>query len=86
MKTYNSGMDAWHYFKRDFIKLRELMLTYKLDNKMLKKSPFTGVSVSLVGRNLWLASKIKDIDPETDDSNLQSPSMRSYGFNINIQF
>jgi len=52
----------------------------------LKKTPFTGVSVSLVGRNLWLASKIKDIDPETDDSNLQSPSMRSYGFNINVQF
>ena len=86
MKTYNSSVDAWHYFKRDFIKLRELMLTYKFDNKMLKKTPFTGVSVSLVGRNLWLASKIKDIDPETDDSNLQSPSMRSYGFNINVQF
>lgn len=86
MQTYNNNVNAWHYFKRDFIKLRELMLTYNFDKKMLKKLPFSGVSMSLVGRNLWLASKIKDIDPELGDSNLQSPSMRSYGFNINIQF
>jgi TonB-linked SusC/RagA family outer membrane protein len=86
MQTYNRNLYAWHYFKRDFIKLRELMLTYNFDKKMLNKLPFSGVNVSLIGRNLWLLSKIKDIDPEVGDGNLQTPAMRSYGFNINIQF
>ncbi|MET2983698.1 SusC/RagA family TonB-linked outer membrane protein [Aureibaculum conchae] len=77
---------------KTFAKLREVTLTYNIPSKTLKKTFFKSASISLIGRNLlyWTeADTFGDLDTytvSTGDTNLQQPSQRSYGFNINLQF
>jgi hypothetical protein len=59
----------------------------------MSRMGFSGGSVSLIGRNLYLWSKIKNIDPETafDASNVQGiefgqfPTARSLGLSFSIR-
>jgi TonB-linked SusC/RagA family outer membrane protein len=48
-----------------FLKLRELRLSYQLPHKWLDKTVVKSLSLSLVGRNLAVWSKVKHVDPET---------------------
>lgn len=76
-----------------FIKLRDISLTYTLPKKFLKNT-FTGASISLVGRNLWLISvsddNVHNWDPselsQTYGENGQLPGTKSYGMNIKLTF
>ena len=78
--------------QKTFAKLREVTLTYNLPNKVLKKTFMNSASISFVGRNLFYwsdADTYGDLDTytvSTGDTNLQQPSQRSYGFNVNFQF
>lgn len=78
-----------------YIKLREVVLTYSLPSTMLEKSFFNGVSVSLVGSNLWIISKdLPHADPEASQGsgNVQGwqsgvmPTTRNIGLTVNLQF
>lgn len=80
-------------YDASFIKLRELSLNYNFDKKLLEKTPFTGISVSVYGRNLWtIYSSVPNIDPESsyNNSNGQGfeygslPSRRSFGFSLKL--
>ncbi len=83
-------------YNASFLKLRELSLGYTFPQSLLQKLRFVkGLSVSLVGRNLWTIIKHTDnIDPESayNTSNGQGlelngyPATRSIGFNVNIKF
>tara|TARA_R110002020_G_scaffold97708_1_gene233122 strand:- start:40158 stop:43253 length:3096 start_codon:yes stop_codon:yes gene_type:complete len=84
--TSNNQNKNYHYYKETFIKLREVVLTYNLSEKLMEKTPFTDLSISLIGRNLWLSSDVPNIDPDSGQDNLQTPSTRSIGFNINAKF
>lgn len=84
--TSNYPYKNYHYYKETFIKLREVTLTYQFTDKLLERTPFDALDVSLVGRNLWLASKIPNVDPDPGVDNLQAPSIRNIGFNINARF
>jgi TonB-linked SusC/RagA family outer membrane protein len=77
------------------VRLRELVLGYSLPSNVLEKTPFSNVSISLVGRNLFfLVNKAKYFDPEQSVGvgNLQGiesfniPTTRDYGFNIKLNF
>lgn len=78
-----------------FIKLREVSLSYTLNKNSLAKTPFTAVSISLVGRNLFiLYDSLNNIDPESNYNNGNGqgfeygslPSRRYAGINLNIKF
>ncbi len=84
--TSNYPYRNYHYYKETFIKLREITLTYNFNNDFLERTPFSALNVSLVGRNLWLASRIPNVDPDPGVDNLQAPSTRNIGFNINANF
>jgi len=84
---------------KTYAKLRELTFTYSLPTKMFAKSFISRVDISLVGRNLlyFFPSKFKDMDVDQysgrtiysghqREYDLQTPTTRSYGFNINIGF
>jgi TonB-linked SusC/RagA family outer membrane protein len=82
-------------YKSDFIKLRQIIFGYNLPSKMLGKSPFKGVAISLVGRNLLILKKYTpNIDPESsyNSGNAQglewygAPPVRSIGLNLNLKF
>ncbi len=77
-------------------RLREVTLSYRIGRKHLPK--FTGLSsvnIEISGRNLWVNSQLKTIDP---DSNLEgsgsgrgivyfnNPGSRSYLFTIKLNF
>lgn len=84
------GIDECVLVDRSFLKLREVSLTYDL-TKHLTKTPIKGASVSLVGRSLFLITKSGLVDPDqynenTVWDNLQTPSFRNIGFNVNITF
>jgi TonB-linked SusC/RagA family outer membrane protein len=78
------------------IRLRELALSYSLPKSLTSKSPFHGVSISLVGRNLFfLMNNAKGFDPELVSGSqnttvgLESfslPSTRTIGLNLNLSF
>ena len=85
---------------KTYAKLREVVLTYSLPTKLLGKQKFINkIDVSLVGRNLlyFFPNKFKDIDVDqysgrniyeinSREPNLQTPTTRSYGVNLNIVF
>lgn len=83
-------------YNASFIKLRELSLGYTIPQSFLSKSKLVkGITVSLVGRNLWTIMKHTDnIDPESayNNSNGQGlelngyPATRNVGFNLNVKF
>ncbi|WP_106830811.1 SusC/RagA family TonB-linked outer membrane protein [Parabacteroides pacaensis] len=77
------------------LRLRELTIGYNFPKKMLAKTPFTNLKVSFVGRNLWIIkNNIPGYDPESSYSTGNAggieyaafPSMRSFGFNLNVSF
>lgn len=76
----------YHYYKQTFIKLRELTLTYNLPTNFVEDLNIASASVSLIGRNLWMSSKIKNVDPDSGSDELQTPAMRTVGFNVNLTF
>lgn len=85
---------------KTYAKLRELVITYSLPAKLLgKKSYISKIDFSLVGRNLlyFFPSRFHDIDVDqysgrdiyngnNREQNLQTPTTRSYGVNLNVVF
>ena len=84
---------------KTYAKLREVVFTYAVPSKFFAKSFISSVDVSLVGRNLlyFFPEAFKDLDVDqysgrtifsgnSREYGLQSPTTRSYGFNLNIKF
>jgi hypothetical protein len=89
------NIDEANIFDASYVKLREVKLSYNLPAKWLRPLSLQGVSVSLVGRNLWIIHRnTVDIDPEVAFNtgngqgleSLSNPSTRSYGINLNVKF
>ncbi|RIV23387.1 SusC/RagA family TonB-linked outer membrane protein [Fibrisoma montanum] len=82
-------------FDATFLKLRELKFGYQVPNRWLTRLPFRDVNILLVGRNLFLWTKVPHIDPDTTGisgdtllpgiEDMSMPSARSIGFNINFR-
>lgn len=81
-------------FDASYVKLRELKLSYSLPAALLGKASIKSASVAFVGRNLFLWSKVPNIDPEVSsyDGQFQGveamtlPSLRSLGVALNLTF
>jgi hypothetical protein len=84
--TSNGANNNYNYFSQTFLKLREVTLTWRVPGKWLKGTFFHSADVSAVGRNLLLFSKMPNVDPDAGADNLQTPSTRSMGFNVNLKF
>ncbi|WP_339917868.1 SusC/RagA family TonB-linked outer membrane protein [Yeosuana marina] len=88
-KSYH-GQTAANIIDKTFFKLREVNLTYTFPKKLLENTFINSASVSLLGRNLIYFAKHKDIDLDQfnneKESPLQSPTVKSYGLNVNLKF
>lgn len=70
-----------------FIKLREVALNYTLPQQFSKKLLCNKMRVGIVGQNLLMWTKeFKFSDPDRGYENLNSPTARYIGFNINMSF
>lgn len=91
-----TGIPTMFLFDGSFGKLRQLTLGYSLPAKLLTKTPFRTVNLSLVARNLAILWKnTPNVDPESAYSNqagaqgleyFAMPTTRSVGFNIGLGF
>jgi TonB-linked SusC/RagA family outer membrane protein len=88
------GVDEASLMSKTFGKLREVTISYDLPRTLLGEGFIRKVSVSLIGRNLlyfYGDKRFKDIDLDqynyaTGSTGLQSPTVRSYGLNLNATF
>ncbi|HOP57853.1 MAG TPA: SusC/RagA family TonB-linked outer membrane protein [Bacteroidales bacterium] len=86
---------AYHVHDASYVKLREISLGYNLPSRVLANTPLSRVTLSVVGRNLWLIHKnMPYYDPELSLSagNIQGfadgayPATRTIGFNVTVGF
>ncbi len=94
--TGGRGIAEGVMYDASFVKLRELQLGFTLPGRLLAKTPFTGATVTLVGRNLWVWDNVPHVDPETMSYTggtalpgiefMAIPSTRSYGINLSLKF
>jgi hypothetical protein len=80
-------------FDASYLKLRQLSIAYTVPADKLANTGLKGLTVSFVGRNLLLFTKVPTIDPETYSirnglfvngyESTSMPSLRSFGFSIN---
>ncbi len=92
----STAISTMFIYDASFVKLRQLTLGYSFPRAWFSKTPIQNLSLSLVGRNLWVISKnIDNVDPESTYStngNAQGleyfamPATRSYGFNLRVTF
>lgn len=90
-RFYHGQVDESNMHDQTFIKLREVVFTYQLPKKLLDRIFIKDASISFIGRNLFMISDVDFLDPESIDIDtgnefLQTPSPRSYGFNLNVTF
>lgn len=80
--------------KTDWVRLREVSISYDF-GRLIKKSIMKNLSVYATGRNLWLSTPYRGIDPETNlmgAFNAQGldyfnmPNTKSYVFGIKVDF
>lgn len=90
----NLGIAEEFIYSTDFVKLRELSVSYQLPSSIIKKMKINDLKISLIGRNLlYLYKAIENVDPEASLNNLNSqgierfgmPSTRSIGFSVNLK-
>jgi TonB-linked SusC/RagA family outer membrane protein len=88
-KAYHGNVAA-NIIDKTFFKLREVSITYNFPKSFLKKSFINDASISLIGRDLLYFSKNKNIDLDQflneGSSPLQTPTVKSYGLNLNFKF
>ncbi|OOQ57231.1 SusC/RagA family TonB-linked outer membrane protein [Mucilaginibacter pedocola] len=91
-KYYNA--DEANLMSKTYTKLREVTFGFNFPSNMLKNTFIQKASVSLYGRNLlyfYKDKRFKDVDLDqynyaTSLTGLQSPTVRSYGLNVNLSF
>lgn len=93
--TGGRGIAEGVMYDASFIKLRELQVSYTVPDKFFGKIPVRGLTISLVGRNLFLWDKVPHIDPETMSYTggtalpgieyMSLPTTRSYGLNLSFK-
>ncbi len=85
--TYVNGIAGADIYKRSFVKLREVVLSYNFTPEVLRKTPFKGASLSVTARNLLLFTKVPFMDPDGySEYSLAEPTYRNIGININLKF
>ena len=83
--TSGQMMNNYFYYSGSYLKMRELVLTYQFPSNWIK-GIFNAASVSFIGNNLFILSKIPNVDPDAERDDLQTPSMKSVGVNVNLKF
>ncbi|GAB2559375.1 SusC/RagA family TonB-linked outer membrane protein [Spirosoma aerophilum] len=84
------GFDGGNIISRTYVKLREVVVGYSLPQVFTSRLGIKQASVSLVARNLLYFAERTDIDIDQftsgGRSDLQTPTTRRYGINLNLTF
>jgi hypothetical protein len=89
------GPSEYYIEKTDWVRLREVTLSYDLPKSLTGKIHMKGLGIYCTGRNLWLKTDYSGIDPETNllgASNAQGmdyfnmPGTKSYTVGLKVAF
>jgi TonB-linked SusC/RagA family outer membrane protein len=94
---FGSLPDGMHIIDASYVKLRSAGVSYTFDKSVIKKLPFSSLSVGVFGNNLfiWTPKENAFIDPEVNSGGATNeqgfdftaqPSVRNYGFNVRVNF
>jgi len=81
--------------KTDWVRLKELTISYSLPKSILKKAAIDRAEIYFTGRNLWIDTPFSGVDPETNlygSSNAQGleyfnmPGTKTFTFGLNLNF
>lgn len=100
VKTYLQDYISRYYstaegnlMSKTFSKIREITFGYSVPAKVLERTFIKNATISFVGRNLFYFTDKKNKDVDIDQyagsqtsSSLQSPTVKRFGFNINLVF
>ncbi|MEH3112846.1 SusC/RagA family TonB-linked outer membrane protein [Pedobacter terrae] len=99
LTTYNWGegsLTEAEIFDNNYIKMREIVLSYKIPASFTKKLKISNLRFSLIGRNLFYIHRtLKDLDPEAPLGNKwwsqgvdvgSTAASRNFGFSLNANF
>jgi TonB-linked SusC/RagA family outer membrane protein len=97
LATRLDDVDTEWLFDNNFTKLREVAIGFDLPQQYLNKLPVSTARFTIVGRNIWLWTKVPHIDPDgayidgsPSEANLagieyeQFPTARTFGFNVAV--
>lgn len=83
----NAWRSSWWVINGNYLRLKNLNLSYSLPANILNKTPFSRVNVYLAGTNLLTFSHFKWIDPESPSvSNGYYPQQKTYSVGLNLTF
>lgn len=91
-----AGVTEYYMYDATNIRLRELAVSYALPQRLIRRTRvFSGMTVSLVARNLFFIYNAAPFDPDlvlstgNDNQGIDvygMPTVRSIGFNIKLEF
>src|SRR4030095_3398228 len=91
-RNYHRGVSENFIENASWIRLRNLTVSYRLSDNILKNSFINDVNLSLTANNLWLHTDYSGFDPEASSTSSASvvdgfsgftyPATRSYLFTI----
>lgn len=88
-RAFYKGADI-HILNATYIKLREVLLTYKLPAHLYHKLPVSGIRLKAQVRNLWYwAANKEGIDPEVHEyaaGTRNLPMTPTWSFGVNVTF
>lgn len=79
------GVGANNYEKADFVRIKDITLTYDLAKDLLKNVGFDKLQVYFTGRNLITFTSWEGLDPELDGQR-SIPLQKEYVFGLNLGF
>ena len=96
-QTVTQGVLEDNIMPRDYIKLRELSLSYKVPQILLSNIGLTALDITMSGRNLWRKFKdgFSDIDPEINTGGITNgngyasfsmPATKTFTFTLTAKF
>ena len=90
--NYNRSANQIFTYKGDYLCIREVSLQYTIPEKVLRKTPFKGVSVNIAGNNLHYFTAVKGISPEIGTNSTYKegynnyPPIRRISFGVKLTF
>ncbi|MCM1292471.1 MAG: SusC/RagA family TonB-linked outer membrane protein [Bacteroides sp.] len=93
-ETISGAAGTYYVYDATNVRLADLTISYTLPRTLLKN--IADVTLSLTGKNLWMIYCKAPFDPESTSATtnnfyqgidyFQSPSLRTYGFNVKFTF
>ena len=83
----NSNRSSWWLINGNYLRLKNLNLSYSIPAKVLTKTPLSRVNIYVAGSNMLTFSHFKWVDPESPSvSNGYYPQQKTYSVGLNVTF